>query len=41
MKLGWHEQTGIPLFILHALFGPQGEGWHGFLGGSMNNNMDQ
>lgn len=39
LKPGWQEQTGIPLLILHILFGPQGDGWQGFLGGSVNNNV--
>lgn len=34
MTPGWQEQTDTPLLILHKLFGPQGDGWHGFLGGS-------
>lgn len=32
-----HEQTAWPLISLHWLFGPQGDGLHGFLGiGSKN-----
>lgn len=28
-----HEHTACPLISRHWLFGPQGDGWHGFCGG--------
>lgn len=31
-KLGRHVHTGWLLTSLHWLFGPQGDGWQGFLG---------
>lgn len=30
-----HEQTAWPWFSLHSLFGPHGEGWHGFIFGGI------
>lgn len=32
MKPGWHEQTATPLFTLHKLFGPHGDGLQGCVG---------
>jgi len=32
-KLGWQEHTARPLVTRHTLFGPQGDGSHGFCGG--------
>lgn len=41
MLLGAHEQAAWPLISLHWLFGPHGEGWHGFeTTGSVNNNSN-
>lgn len=34
MKVCRQEQTAWSLISLHWLFGPQGEGWHGFVGSS-------
>lgn len=31
-KPGKHEQTATPLFSRHWLFGPHGDGLHGFIG---------
>ena len=31
VKLGIQEQMAWPFISLHWLWGPQGEGWHGFL----------
>lgn len=32
MKPNWQEQTATPLFSLHKLFGPHGDGLQGCIG---------
>lgn len=32
IKVGKHEQDGDSPITLHCAFGPQGDGWQGFIG---------
>lgn len=41
MYVGWHEHTAWPLTSLHWLFGPQGDGLHGFFGSTTTAVIDK